>query len=204
MNIRKTVLINGIIIVLTLCFSFDCYGQVDPRWLKSWKKAEQSRPANLTSSKVITEPREPGIPLVINGQVFKPNGSEVAIGVVIHIYHRDHAGYDFGKNDNSLETWRLQGWAKSDSKGKFKFYTIKPAPDHMGREGSHIHFTTVSSEYGKQWAPKIFLIGESTDPDKPKKRIENFDRFSTIKKTITIDGIQHMDINIKLKESADF
>jgi protocatechuate 3,4-dioxygenase beta subunit len=128
------------------------------------------RPENLSSSSILVSQYEPGKPFVIHGQIFKPNGREVANNVLIHLYHRDHQGFDFGLNDNSLTTWRLQGWAKTNSEGKFEFHTIRPAPDHIGREGGHFHFTVVSTDFGKQWIQKIRFLDDPKISDKEKKQ----------------------------------
>lgn len=147
---------------------------------------------------------EPGIPFVVHGQIFKPNGHEVAKNTLIHLYHRDHAGFDFGINDKELSTWRLQGWAKTNSEGKFEFYTIRPAPDHIGREGGHLHFTVVSEEFGKQWLHKIHFLDDPKISDKEKQLSAAQGQFSWLKDVQTLEGIQHIQVAFKLKEKADF
>ncbi len=135
---------------------------VDPQWLESWQLAVASRPAVLTDNNRIANKNEAGEPLIIKGQVFQPDGTTPAAEVLVHAYHRDSAGFDFGKNDKSTKTWHLQGWVNTNQQGGFYFTTIRPAPDHIGREGAHIHFTTVSKQWGKQWAPKVFLNNPSS------------------------------------------
>jgi len=91
-------------IVLTV-FSFspgESQGQVDPDWLRSWNEAEKNRPETLTASSKISPQDEPGIPLIVHGQIFLPDGQTPAPDVIVHSYHRDHAGYEFGPNDNSV------------------------------------------------------------------------------------------------------
>ncbi|PKG97986.1 hypothetical protein [Paraglaciecola sp. MB-3u-78] len=97
----------------------------------------------MSSISITVSQDEPGIPLVEHGQIFKPNGREVANNTLVHLYHRDHAGFDFGLNDNESSTWRLQGWAKTDAQGKFEFHTIGLAPDHIARESDkhHLHIS---------------------------------------------------------------
>src|SRR5262245_24767853 len=118
----------------------DSHGQADPYWLRSWNEAQRSRPAQMGASSTIASTSEPGTPFVARCQVFLPDGRTPASRVVVHSYHRDHAGYDFGAHDTALTTWRLQGWALTDAEGRFEFRTIRPAPDHLGREGAHVHF----------------------------------------------------------------
>lgn len=193
-----------LLVVFILCLADKSQGQVDPEWLKSWNQAVESRPKNLSSSSIIVSQDEPGVPLVVHGQIFKPNGHEVANNTLIHLYHRDHTGFDFGLNDNELSTWRLQGWAKTDAQGKFEFHTIRPAPDHIGREGGHFHFTVVSIEFGKQWAQKIHFFDDPKISDREKQLSAASGQFGWLKEVKTFDGIQHIDVAIKLKEKADF
>jgi len=198
-------LLTKLIMVTSILALFDsAIAQVDPQWLKSWREAIDMRPGNISAiSKVVSE-EEPGIPFVVKGQLFKPNGRVPANNVLVHMYHRDHAGFDFGPNDSSLTTWRLQGWVRTDADGKFEFHTIRPAPDHIGREGGHIHFTIVSSDFGKQWAPKIHLLDDGGFTANEKRASETAGQFAWLKEVTTIDGVQYIDVAIKLKENADF
>ena len=193
-----------LLVVFILCFASRSHGQVDPEWLNSWNQALDSRPEILSSSTVIVSQDEPGIPLVVQGQIFKPNGHEVARNVIIHMYHRDNQGFDFGLNDKMLTTWRLQGWAKTNSEGKFEFHTIRPAPDHIGREGGHIHFTVVSAEFGKQWAHKVHFLDDPKITQKEKQQSAAKGQFGWVKEVKPYNGIQHVNVAIKLKEKADF
>ena len=204
MIVRYSVVVKMMLLVFIICFVVKSYAQVDPQWLKSWNQAVESRPENVSHTSIIVSPNEPGIPFIINGQIFKPNGREVANNVLIHLYHRDHAGFDFGLNDKVLSTWRLKGWAKTNSAGKFEFHTIRPAPDHIGREGGHFHFTVVSADYGKQWIQKIHFLDDPKISKKEKQKSAAEGLFGWVKEVKTINGIQHVKVVIKLKEKADF
>jgi protocatechuate 3,4-dioxygenase beta subunit len=178
--------------------------QADPFWLKSWNEAQKTRPAQLTSCARIAPAAEPGTPLIIRGTIFKPDGRTPAPHVVVHAYHRDREGFDFGPNDRALTTWRLQGWAQTDDSGRFEFRTVRPAPDHMGRDGAHVHFTVESRELGRQWAPTLYF---SDDPPRSGKEIaESADagEFAWVRPVRMIGGIQETETKIRLKDKADF
>ena len=204
MIVRYMVVIKILLVVFILSFADKSHGQVDPQWLKSWNQAVDLRPEKVSSSSIIVSQHEPGIPLVVHGQIFKPDGREVASNVLVHLYHRDHAGFDFGHNDNEFSTWRLQGWAKTDAAGKFEFKTIRPAPDHIGREGGHFHFTIVSVEFGKQWAQKIHFLDDPKISAKEKQQSAAAGQFGWVKDVKTIDATQHINVAFKLKEKTDF
>ncbi|MEL7148459.1 MAG: hypothetical protein AAFO69_18945, partial [Bacteroidota bacterium] len=154
---------KGLVIRIMIVVSFflvSCTVKAqDPVWLKRWEEASTKKPKVLQSKSRIAPFEEPGTPMVIRGQVFLPN-ERPAAGVIVHAYHRDINGFDFGDKDRMTSTWRLQGWAVTDSKGYFEFSSIRPAPDHLGREGAHIHITLISETYGKQWAPTVFLADD--------------------------------------------
>lgn len=180
MSIR---LVSAFLLVLAgACIPRQGWGQADPYWMRSWNEAQKSRPATLYSSSRIASATEPGEPLRVRGTVLLPDGRTPAAGVTVHAYHRDRDGFDFGPGDRTTTTWRLQGWAVTDEGGHFEFLTIRPAPDHLGRDGPHIHFTTDSREFGRQWAPTLFLNG------KPE----------------LIDNVPTASVRIRLKDKPDF
>ncbi len=177
--------------------------QVDPAWLKSWNEAVENRPASITSQGRIASEDEAGEPFVIQGQVYTPDG-EPANGVVVHAYHRDEDGFDFGPNDSVTSTWRLQGWVETDKNGQFEFHTIKPRADHMGREAAHIHFTTVSDTFGRQWAPKVYLSDDPLVTTKQRKKSTKAGDFGQVRKVQIRNDVQYIQVNIQLKNQADF
>ena len=193
-----------LLIGLTSClYASDCWGQADPEWLKSYNEAYANRPANISSQSRIAAKDEAGDPLYIHGQVFTPNGKP-ASHVLVHAYHRDHKGFDFGPNDNTLTTWRLQAWAITNAQGQFTFETIQPAPDHVGREGAHIHFTLVSDKFGRQWAPTVYFANDSLIPASERQQSKLAGKFAWIKNIETKDNIGHVEVKFKLKNDPDF
>jgi len=203
MEIRHTKILSALLLAVAGFTATKGWGQADPAWLRSWNEAQESRSANMESTGRIASDSEPGIPLVIYGRVFRPD-DKPADGVVVHAYHRDRDGFDFGPNDNSLTTWRLQGWVKTDPEGRFELRTIRPAPDHLGREGAHIHFTIESSDFGRQWAPKVFFSDDQLVTANQRRRSEDAGEFSWVLTVQVEDGVQHVDVKIRLREEADF
>jgi len=193
-----------VIIVLSVSLPRQASAQVDQQWLKSWREAEGNAPEKINAKGRIADTEEPGIPLVIHGQVFLPDGSTPAPDVIVHSYHRDHHGYEFGHEDSVLTTWGLQGWVKTDFDGRFEFLSIRPAIDQLGREGAHIHFTVVSADHGRQWANKAYFSDDRLITDQQFKKSKALGKFGMVHKVEIIDGVQHLTVNIRLKEKADF
>lgn len=203
MKIDRVTILSTIVLISAGCTPSASYGQVDPDWLRSWKEAVQDRPATLASTARIADSSEAGPPLIILGEVVDPDGLP-ASDVVVHSYHRDQEGFDFGPNDTSATTWRLQGWAVTDSRGRFEFRTVRPAADHLGREAAHIHFTLESERYGRQWAPKVFFADDPLVTAVQRQRSENAGEFGFVREVEVANGTQRISVMIRLKRSADF
>ncbi len=204
MKIQQTALLNIMVLFLGFGIVGETLGQADPMWLEDWNEALESRPEVLASTGRIAPKDEPGTPLVIHGQIFEPDGSTPAAGVIVHAYHRDQAGFDFGPDDRAFTTWRLQGWVVSDSEGRFEFQTIMPAADHLGREGPHLHFTVESARFGRQWPPVVYFMNDPLLPESQKARSKAAGKFGWVRETVTVDEVQHLDVKFRLKEQADF
>ena len=192
-----------IIILLLLSLSHAALSQADPTWLRHWNEAYASKPTEIPTNGRIAPVDEPGTPLLITGQVKTPVGKPAA-GIIVHSYHRDSEGFDFGPNDNSTSTWRLQGWAITDEEGRFSFRTIRPAPDHLGREGAHIHFTLISDELGRQWAPKVFFADDDMVTAKQRAASQKAGEFGNVREVIETNYGQTIEVKMKLNESSDF
>ncbi|MFK7957439.1 MAG: hypothetical protein AB8B96_15175 [Lysobacterales bacterium] len=177
--------------------------QVDPAWLASWRQAVQLRPEVLTAHGSIAADDEAGNALRIVGRLVLPDGRNAA-GVIVHAYHRDADGLDFGPGDQTTTTWRLQGWAKTDQRGRFTFDTIRPAADHLGREAAHIHFTLISDDYGNQWAPKVFLADDPMITDEQRRRSDRNGKFGTVAVVDYAAAKQSINVRFKLKPTGDF
>lgn len=203
MQFRNTIS-RAILLIIGLVSARESMSQADPFWLKSWNEAQRTRPAQMTSASRIASANEPGIAMLIEGRIVEPDGQTPARNVVVHAYHRDNKGFDFGKDDRELTTWRLQGWAVTDDQGRFEFRTIRPAPDHMGRDGSHIHITVESSEYGRQWAPTVYFSDDPLVKDKRREQSAEAGEFGWVRDVKMIDEVQHTSVKIRLKSKADF
>jgi protocatechuate 3,4-dioxygenase, beta subunit len=86
-----------------------------------------------------TEPK-----LKITGKVLHKDGKTPAEGVVLYIYHTDRTGIYPSLGDEKGWGRRhgyIRGWIKTDSDGKFTFYTFRPAAYPDRNEPEHIHLT---------------------------------------------------------------
>ena len=98
-------------------------------------------PSLIESDASISKPGEPGERMVISGTIYKKDGKTPAPNVVLYIYHTDNTGeYTRGQGESeSTRHGRLRAWIKSDSRGNYKFSTIRPASYPNSRNPQHIH-----------------------------------------------------------------
>jgi protocatechuate 3,4-dioxygenase beta subunit len=95
-------------------------------------------------SSVVTLPdfKEPGPRMEISGIIYKADGKTPAPDVVLYIYHTDQTG-KYTKKGNETGWGKrhgyIRGWVRSNAKGEYKFYTLRPAPYPGGKIAAHIH-----------------------------------------------------------------
>lgn len=102
---------------------------------------------------------EAGTRLAVNGVVYNPDGSP-APGVVIYIYHTDQAGiYPVRSGDTGWGKRHgyLRGWMRTNEKGEYKFFTLKPASYPEGRNPAHIHVTIKEPGLNEYWIDEFLF-----------------------------------------------
>jgi protocatechuate 3,4-dioxygenase beta subunit len=94
-----------------------------------------------------------GRKLAINGVVYKTDGSPAA-NVIIYVYHTDQTGiYPTKGNEKGWGKRHgyIRGWMKTNEKGEYKFFTLRPAA-YPGREApEHIHITIKEPDKNEYW-----------------------------------------------------
>lgn len=98
-------------------------------------------PSGLSATMMIPVTGESADRLEITGTVSDKSGKPVE-GVVIYAYHTDSDGY-YSKsgNESGVQKWhgKLHGWCVTDSEGKYRISTIRPAPYPGNLFPAHIH-----------------------------------------------------------------
>ncbi len=87
---------------------------------------------------------EQGPKIKISGIVYQSNGKTPAKDVVLYFYHTDQTGHYPRKGNETGWGKRhgyLRGWVKTNNKGEYEFYTLKPAAYPQRGEPAHIHTT---------------------------------------------------------------
>ena len=82
--------------------------------------------------------------LKITGTVFREDGKSLAKNVIIYVYHTNQKGvYPKKGNENGWARRHgyIRGWVKTDNKGRYTFYTFRPASYPNSTVAQHIHMT---------------------------------------------------------------
>jgi len=97
---------------------------------------------------------EQGPKLIISGTVYQEDGKTPASDVVLYVYHTDQTGKyrvmgeekGWGRRHGSI-----RGWMKTNAKGEYLFYTIRPASYSQTGPPAHIHITIKEPSRNEYW-----------------------------------------------------
>jgi protocatechuate 3,4-dioxygenase, beta subunit len=130
-------------------------------------------PDNLKSAITLAHRNEPGERLVLQGTVYAPDGVTPAPGMLLYLYHTNHAGLYAqrgGETGNGRRHGYLRGWLISDAKGNFEVQTILPGYYPNRSTPRHIHMTLTEPGRPEYWIDDVFFSGD------PKVTVEVLER----------------------------
>jgi protocatechuate 3,4-dioxygenase beta subunit len=160
-------------------------------------------PPGITSHVRIAQRSESGEPLVVNGQVFAPDGKTPAPDVTVYAYNTDSQGY-YGENHTEYPP-RLYGWMKTDDRGRFELFTIKPGRYPGMHVPAHIHFALWGGGYPPQWVDELRFEGDSYLTAAMIAEDKTRGAFATIRPLIrSADGVLHCSFRIRLQRVSNF
>lgn len=111
----------------------------------------------------------PGPKIEISGTVYKRDGVTPAAGVVLYVYHTDQQGI-YPKDRNSKGPGSrhgyIRGWIKTDTTGRYRFYTLVPASYPNSNNPKHIHVIVKEPGKTEYWIDDFYF---ADDPLLPKK-----------------------------------
>ena len=135
-------------------------------------------PGNLPSSATIIPADEPGEPLLIEGQVFAPDGVTPIADIDVHTYNTDAQGH-YAANGNFYPP-RLQGWVKTDAQGRFQIRTIRPGHYPGMHIPAHVHFGLWGAGFPFQYADELRFAGDPYLTPDEIERAKGAGKFTTI------------------------
>jgi protocatechuate 3,4-dioxygenase beta subunit len=128
----------------------------------------EGMPKELSWKTIIASPVEPGVPMTISGIIYQQDGKTPAQGVILYVYHTDHAGiYSRGpEQKEGVIHGHLRGWMKTDDQGRYQFRSIRPGGYPNRNAPEHIH--PLIKENGKS----LYYMDEYLFDDDPRLTAE--------------------------------
>jgi len=98
-------------------------------------------PGSIQAEAILATEKEPGERMEINGKLLMKDGKEPAKNIILYMYHTDASGrYTAADTQTAAKPHgRLRGWVKTNEKGEFKFFSIRPTPYPGGKIPAHLH-----------------------------------------------------------------
>jgi protocatechuate 3,4-dioxygenase beta subunit len=174
----------------------------DVEFIRALERAQKERPANLTSTARIAPETEPGTPLVIHGRVFRDDGRTPVADAVVFAYHTDREGL-YDRAGSPPHSWRLRGWARTDSEGRFEFRTIRPGAYPSRNQAAHVHFNVFTAE-GRFHGGALEFDDDPLIDAADRARPNASGEFGTIRPVRREGSIQHVEFRIRLNPKEKF
>lgn len=132
-----------------------------------------------------------GPKLIISGVVFKSDGVTPAPDVVIYVYHTDQNGYYSKKGDETGWGKRhgyIRKWLRTNEKGEYKFYTLRPAIYPTNDAPAHIHVIIKEPDKNEYWIDDYVFDDDKLVNEKFKNMVEDRGGSGIIGLTKQTDG----------------
>ncbi len=143
---------------------------------------------------------EAGPKLMISGIIYKMDGKTPAANTVLYIYHTDQTGH-YSKKGNEKGWGKrhgyIRGWVKTNEKGEYKFYTLRPVAYPGNNIPAHIHAIIKEEDKNEYWIDDFLFDNDPLLTTAERKKQEN--RAGNGILTIeNINGMQVAERNIVL------
>jgi protocatechuate 3,4-dioxygenase beta subunit len=125
----------------------------------------------LTWIDTLPDFQEPGPKLEVSGTIFKKDGKTPAGDVILYIYHTDQTGEYPQKGNESGWGKRhgyIRGWIKTNTDGKYKFYTLRPGAYPGRKNPEHIHPVIKEPGIKEYWIDEYLFDGDPILTDHEK------------------------------------
>ena len=151
----------ALLAAISCCLMWAPAAAQDVQYQQALERAQQARPASLSSTARIASTSEPGQPLIVRGRMVNVDGSPAA-NAVVFAYHTDKGGL-YDKPENGPHSWRLRGWVRTDNDGRFTFETIRPGSYPNSNNPPHVHFTAYLPNGDRYHAGELQLSMSAPD-----------------------------------------
>ena len=98
-------------------------------------------PKNIQSVDTSSAWNEKGQRILITGNILKIDGKTIAPNVIVYYWQTDNNGYYSGGKGKPARHGHIRGWVKSNEKGEYSIYTIRPGNYPNSDMEAHIHLS---------------------------------------------------------------
>jgi protocatechuate 3,4-dioxygenase beta subunit len=99
--------------------------------------------------------------LLITGTVYKIDGKTPAPNVILYYWHTNQNGlYTSTKSSKAEVHGDLRGWIKTNEKGQYQIYTLRPNPYPNDISPAHIHFSIKEPELPNEYYPDDLVFDD--------------------------------------------
>jgi protocatechuate 3,4-dioxygenase beta subunit len=139
---------------------------------------------------------EPGPPLLVEGTLYKPDGTTPAPGVIVYAYQ---TGVDGLYAPRGVSIPRIKAWVKTDQNGRFTLETIRPGSYPNTTNPAHIHFQMWGGGYPAQYGPELLFEDDRLVAAQERERSRAQGRFAYVLQPR--DG--RVEMRLRLKTAGD-
>jgi protocatechuate 3,4-dioxygenase beta subunit len=176
-------------------------GPQDLEFVRALERAQAHQPPGLSSSARIAAEDEPGTPLVIHGRLLGEDGRTPVAQEIVFAYHTDRKGrYD--RPGSPAHSWRLRGWARTDSEGRFEFRTIRPGAYPSRREPAHVHVNVFTAR--TRYHAGLLFEDDDLIPVAEREDSQRAGEFGWVRPVRREGSAQHVSISIRLTARSAF
>jgi protocatechuate 3,4-dioxygenase beta subunit len=175
----------------------------DVEFIRAWERAQRDRPPRLTSRARLAPAGEPGIPLVIRGRLFQPDGRTPARGIRVFAYHTDSTGL-YAERSKGPHVWRLRGWVETDAGGGFHFDTIRPAPYPGRATPAHVHVSIEGPGVPRRFTADVLFADDDLVGADEREASARQGMFGAVRAVEVRDGVQTIVVNLRIEERGLF
>ncbi|HEU4632643.1 MAG TPA: hypothetical protein VFS22_01580 [Flavisolibacter sp.] len=114
---------------------------------------------NLRWTDTLPDFNEPGPKMLISGVIYGADGKP-APDIILYVYHTDQKGHYSKKGGEKGWAQRhgyIRGWVKTNQKGEYQFYTLRPASYPNSQIPQHIHPTIKEPGKNEYWIDEFLF-----------------------------------------------
>ncbi len=175
----------------------------DLEFIAALERAQRDRPRSIGASSRIAPTGEPGLPLVVRGRAIAEDGVTPVARAIVFAYHTDKDGH-YDRPGSPAHSWRLKGWARTDTDGKFEFATIRPGAYPNRNVAQHIHFNIFLENGRRYWADGLEFDDDPLVSERSRAQAAERGMFAGVGHVRREGAAQVVDFNFRLYGSNRF